>query len=245
MGKLLVCSGAGLSAESGITTFRDSGGLWEQHKIEDVCTLETWLENYIKVHEFYNGRRQQLAEVEPNAAHIAIAEASTQIGVINVTTNVDDLLERAGCVDVVHLHGELTRIIKGYTSPNDEGEDIGYTAIDDKTLNDYYPVKPDVIFFGEYAPKYEEWNNIICDLTGDDVVIVVGSSEQVVAFSYTLAYAATHLNGVPRMIFVNPNIGELMVPPLFEVHEVGAVEFFTSEVFTDIVNTLKQEKEVA
>ena len=110
MNKVTILSGAGLSAESGIRTFRDSGGLWEEHDVMEVCSVEGWAADREKVTEFYNARRIELAEKEPNAAHRMIARLEREYPgrVWNLTQNVDDLLEKAGCREVVHLHGTLT-----------------------------------------------------------------------------------------------------------------------------------------
>src|SRR5687767_13546490 len=107
--RLVVFTGAGVSAESGIRTFRDAGGLWEQHRIEDVATYEAWLKNRELVLEFYNQRRKQVMESEPNAAHLFIAEMQKKFDVQVITQNVDDLHERAGSKKVLHLHGEIMK----------------------------------------------------------------------------------------------------------------------------------------
>ena len=108
--KLVVLSGAGVSAESGITTFRDSNGLWENHKVEEVATIEGWYANPDLVLQFYNQRRAQLAHVRPNSAHLAIASLEENWDVTVVTQNVDNLHERAGSTRLIHLHGELTKV---------------------------------------------------------------------------------------------------------------------------------------
>lgn len=249
MGRLIVCSGAGISAESGISTFRDEGGLWEQHSIEEVCTMSTFQENYIAVNEFYNKRRTDLAKVDPNQAHIAIAEASKDIEVINITTNVDDLLERAGCEDVIHLHGDLTKIHNFFEHGGDNEEiHVGYKAVSDSDLVANYPVKPAVIFFGEMAPKYQILDDVFASLKADDVVIVVGSSEQVVQFVYTLAYATPDKwqyeeEARPDFYFVNPNLDNIILPSMFNVHQTGAGSFFTSDTFKNIITKLKKVEE--
>jgi len=107
--KLVVFTGAGISAESGIKTFRDAGGLWEQYRIEDVATFEAWERNRELVLNFYNERRRQVMEAQPNAAHLMIAELETEFDVQVVTQNVDDLHERAGSKKVLHLHGEIMK----------------------------------------------------------------------------------------------------------------------------------------
>ena len=108
--KILVLTGAGVSAESGVSTFRDSDGLWEQHRVEDVASIEGWHRDPSLVLDFYNARRSQLATVRPNAAHYAIAELEKDCDVTVVTQNVDNLHERAGSTRIIHLHGELTKV---------------------------------------------------------------------------------------------------------------------------------------
>ena len=108
--KLTVLTGAGVSAESGIRTFRDSDGLWENHNVEDVASIEGWCRNPSLVLDFYNERRAQLATVRPNAAHLSIASLEDEYDVTVVTQNVDNLHERAGSTRIIHLHGELTKV---------------------------------------------------------------------------------------------------------------------------------------
>ena len=110
MKKIVVLTGAGISAESGIKTFRDSDGLWEEYRIEDVATFEAWQRNQELVIEFYNQRRKQLLEVEPNAAHYALAKLEQKYDVQIITQNVDDLHERGGSTKILHLHGELKKV---------------------------------------------------------------------------------------------------------------------------------------
>lgn len=204
MRKLVVCSGAGLSAESGIATFRDSGGLWEQHKIEEVCNMSTFLENYIKVNDFYDARRRQLSKVTPNSAHEAIARIEHHFEVVNFTTNVDDLLERAGCTDVRHLHGTLTQVYHNHGTPNQRIVDVGYNPSEYDILANY-PVKPAVVFFGEMAPMYQQFFDYCGDLSDDDVAIVVGSSEQVFPFTSQLRHVCQFKG---KIVFIN-NDGRL------------------------------------
>ena len=140
--KIAVLTGAGVSAESGIKTFRDSDGLWENHKVEDVATIEGWYRNPGLVLDFYNERRRQLAQVKPNAAHLAIAELEKTYDVTVITQNVDNLHEAAGSTKVIHLHGELTKV-RPENCCNDRDNfseatvfDIGY---DDVNLGDLAP----------------------------------------------------------------------------------------------------------
>ena len=108
--KIAVLTGAGVSAESGISTFRDSDGLWDNYNVEDVATLDGWRRNPAMVLDFYNQRRRQLAQVKPNAAHYAIAELENDFDVQVITQNIDNLHERAGSTRIIHLHGELTKV---------------------------------------------------------------------------------------------------------------------------------------
>lgn len=183
--RILICSGAGLSAESGIPTFRDSGGLWENYKVEEVCNIRRFMEFYIKTNEFYDARRAQLENVEPNSAHIAIADLCnnppTNYEIINITTNVDDLLERAGCKDVIHLHGSLVEVIRNWGTGDEQVEYVGYQKSDYDDMS-VYPTKPNVVFFGEHAPEYKRFYEILMSLEMGDIAMVIGSSDQVVEF---------------------------------------------------------------
>ena len=217
MNRLILLSGAGLSAESGVPTFRDSGGLWDNHSVDEVCNLDNFLPNYVKVNDFYNKRRTDLANVEPNLAHeiIATLQSSYPEGVVvNITTNVDDLLERAGCISVQHLHGKLTEVVYNYKElDQDLPVDIGYTAVSDGTLSGVkYPVKPNVVFFGEMAPEYGEYYELCDSLTSEDLVVVVGSSDLVVPFGLNALYGASfykHSEDRPvQIIRVNPDVIE-------------------------------------
>lgn len=179
MPKAIILTGAGLSAESGVATFRASGGLWENHRIEEVCHIDTWQRNFEKVHAFYNARRTQLNRVEPNAAHRAIAEWERLYSTVILTQNVDDLLERAGCKNVIHLHGflpELRCTACGHVW------NIGYTewptgskcpASDCESIRG---VKPNIVFFGEMAPRYNDLWTAFDSVASSDVLIVIGTS---------------------------------------------------------------------
>src|SRR5690625_2597289 len=161
--KIFIFTGSGISAESGLTTFRGSDCLWNNHSIDDVCNEHTWRQNYALVHDFYNDLRQTLAETEPNQAHYTIAELQQRYGsaVQLVTQNVDDLLERAGATDVLHLHGYLSEL---RCSDCDHEWDIGYTLVDLNDArhlqcpdcgHDSQCVRPNIVFFGGPAPYYQ------------------------------------------------------------------------------------------
>jgi NAD-dependent deacetylase len=222
--KIVFCSGAGLSAESGVPTFRSSGGLWHKHDIKEVCDLSTFYDNYDKVHDFYNKRRAEMPNYNPNTAHIKISELSRSHEVINLTTNVDNLLERAGCDNVIHMHGIITEIVQNYKCENQTVIDIGSKEVN-HLESDHFPIKPNVIFFNEFSPKYQDFNNEITDLTVDDVVVIIGSSEEVFPFVLNVMYLCEFKG---RVIFVNPD-KDLCDKARFDaasVYEMNATDFF-------------------
>lgn len=190
---LVVLTGAGVSAESGISTFRDSDGLWENHNVEDVASIEGWYRNPGLVLDFYNARRAQLAQVKPNAAHYAIAALEEKWNVTVVTQNVDNLHERAGSTKIIHLHGELTKVRPencfndrdGYSE--DTVFDIGYEPIH---IGDMAPngaqLRPHIVWFGEAVPKIE---SAIDAVAAADVLLIVGTSLQVYPAAGLYRYA--------------------------------------------------------
>jgi len=197
MKKLVVLTGAGISAESGISTFRDSGGLWEQHRIEDVATFEGWLKNRKLVLEFYNQRRKQLFDVEPNAGHYELARLEKDYEVQIITQNVDDLHERAGSTRVLHLHGELKKA-------RSVADDSYVVEIDGWELNEGMlcpqgaQLRPHIVWFGEAVPLIGH----AAELCGEaDYFLIVGTSLDVYP-------AAGLLNYVPHtapVYLVDPN----------------------------------------
>lgn len=209
--RLVIFSGAGLSAESGIATFRDSDGLWENHDVEEVCNIDTFEKNYRLVHKFYNQRRIQLGTVHPNIAHETIAHWQKKYGedrVSVITANVDDLLERGGCTKVTHIHGKLTEMVMRRGEPSEFVQDIGYKNFDaDHWLNHEVKAKPNVVFFGECTRYdnekkkvniYDHMLDVFRSLTVEDTVIVIGTSEVVVPVWW-------HLAGKPcHTVWVNP-----------------------------------------
>lgn len=171
---IAVISGAGISAESGLSTFRDSGGLWNKHRIEDVATPEAWIKNPELVLDFYNQRRRQLKEVKPNPAHLLLHELENFYHVEIITQNVDDLHERAGSTSVLHLHGEL---VKSRSSVHDH---LVYDQTDDilpgHTCEKGFQLRPHIVWFGEAVPLIENAVEIIAKA---DIIIIVGTSLQV------------------------------------------------------------------
>ena len=172
MKKVAVLTGAGVSAESGLSTFRDAGGLWEGHDVMEVASPEGWRANRELVLRFYNERRAQLENVNPNAAHYAIAELEGKYDVSVITQNVDDLHERAGSSNIIHLHGEL---VKARSSVDEHLlYDIGYKEIfiGDK-CDKGSQLRPHVVWFGEMVPMIEVAAEVVSEA---DILIVVGTS---------------------------------------------------------------------
>ena len=190
--------GAGISAESGLQTFRDSGGLWEGYRVEDVCTPEAFARSPQTVIDFYNARRRAAAAAEPNAAHFALADLERAYDVQIITQNVDDLHERAGSGKVLHLHGELNKL----RSTVDENKILPWQG--DQTLSDRdsrgRPLRPHIVWFGEAVPLIEEAVRLV---EAADIVIVVGTSLKVYPAASLLHYARF---GVPvYLIDPKPN----------------------------------------
>ncbi len=171
MKKIVVLTGAGISAESGIKTFRDADGLWENHRIEDVASPEGWAANRELVLDFYNQRRRQLLECKPNRAHIALAELENKYDVTIITQNVDDLHERGGSTDIIHLHGELLKMRSSLD------ENLVYDCPGDINLGDKCEkgsqLRPYIVWFGEAVPKIED---AVLQVRKADIFIVIGTS---------------------------------------------------------------------
>jgi NAD-dependent deacetylase len=200
MKKVVVFTGAGISAESGIKTFRDSNGLWENYRIEDVATPEAWRNNPVLVQTFYNERRKQLLEVEPNAAHVALVELEKYYKVNIITQNVDDLHERAGSKNVLHLHGELRK------SRSTVNPALVYPIKDwELKMGDKCALgsqlRPHIVWFGEMVP---EMDHAIAITQFADILIVIGSSLQVYPAAGLLQYA-------------QPDIEKFLIDPKAEV----------------------------
>lgn len=191
--KIAVLTGAGVSAESGISTFRDANGLWDNYNVEDVATLEGWNRNPALVLDFYNQRRRQLATVKPNAAHLAIASLEDNYDVTVITQNIDNLHERAGSTRIIHLHGELTKVRpeNRYNERNGFSEDmvfdIGYGDINlGDTSVDGVQLRPHIVWFSEAVPKIEQAIDVV---EAADILLIVGTSLQVYPAAGLYAYA--------------------------------------------------------
>lgn len=189
---LVILTGAGVSAESGFATFRDTGGLWEQYDVNDVASIEGWYRNRKLVLEFYNQRRAQLKDARPNAAHVAMAELEKDYRVDVITQNVDNLHERAGSTRVLHLHGELTKVrpengIYDRTESEAEVIDVGYRPV---ILGDLAPngsqLRPHIVFFGEAVPNISKAIDLVEQA---DILLIVGSSLQVYPAAGLYRYA--------------------------------------------------------
>lgn len=200
--KIVVITGAGISAESGLATFRDSGGVWEKFDINDVASIQGWEKDPENVLEFYNARRKQAAEAKPNAAHKALADLEEHFDVQIVTQNVDDLHERGGSSNVLHLHGELR---KARSIDNEELViDIGADPIKmGDVAEDGAQLRPDVVWFGELVPMIEP---AAIEVSKADILVVVGTSLVVYPAAGLVDYAPPN---IPKYI-VDPAEPELM-----------------------------------
>lgn len=192
---IVVLTGAGISAESGLKTFRDSNGLWEGHDVMEVATPEGFKKNPGLVLDFYNQRRRQLLTVAPNAAHIALAHLDKHHNVHIITQNVDDLHERAGSKNVIHLHGELLKA----RSCGNENDVKPWTKdiLEGDLCKDGYQLRPHIVWFGEAVPLMDRAINLV---EKADVLIVVGTSLQVYPAAGLMQYA----NENAHCYFVDP-----------------------------------------
>jgi NAD-dependent deacetylase len=184
--KLVVLSGAGISAESGIPTFRDAGGLWEGYDISEVATPEAWHRNYKLVLEFYNARRRNVASVKPNKAHMLLAQLQDYCEVQIVTQNIDNLHEQAGSKNVLHLHGEITKACSSFAKR--EVIDIGFNDIlDGQKSADGSQLRPFIVWFGEDVPLIQNAAELVAEA---DVLLIIGTSLEVYPAA-GLVYAAS------------------------------------------------------
>ncbi|MBQ8484179.1 MAG: NAD-dependent deacylase [Bacteroidales bacterium] len=232
--KITVLTGAGVSAESGITTFRDSDGLWENHNVEDVASIEGWYRNRALVLDFYNARRAQLAQVKPNAAHLAIASLEDEYDVTVVTQNVDNLHERAGSTRIIHLHGELTKVRPENCCNEMDGFseetvfDIGNGSVE---VGDLAPngaqLRPHIVWFGEAVPKIDA---AIDAVEAADVLLIVGTSLQVYPAAGLYRYART---GTPIYI-IDPKDVPVRDSRLTHIKDVATKGM---ETFKNMINS--------
>jgi len=183
--RIVIFTGSGISAESGLATFRGDDGLWNNHAIDDVCNENTWRQNYGLVHDFYNNLRQSLAQAKPNQAHYCIAQIQQQYGTLVqlVTQNVDDLLERAGATKVLHLHGHLCELRCDHCA-HEWG--FGYQLFDQDNAEhrrcphcgeDQQCVRPNIVFFGGPAPNYHHFYRILAAANHPDSIFIVSGTQ--------------------------------------------------------------------
>lgn len=197
--KLVFLTGAGVSAESGISTFRDANGLWEQYPVMDVCSATGFARNPALVHEFYNARRRQLLTVEPNAAHRAIAALEERFDVMVVTQNVDNLHERAGTPQnhIIHLHGELMKV-RALDNENLTFElpesDLDTTP---ETRIDGHRIRPHIVFFEESVPMIEPAAEVVAQA---DILVIVGTSLNV----YPAAGLIHYVRPDAQIFYIDP-----------------------------------------
>ncbi len=187
--KLIVLTGAGISAESGIKTFRDSDGLWENHDVMDVASIDGWERNPQLVLEFYNQRRKQLYDVVPNAGHIGLAELENAFDVHIITQNVDDLHERAGSTRIVHLHGELKKV-RSVKNPFRVFDLEGWEVKWGDMAEDGHQLRPHIVWFGEEVPMMDMAAMITEQA---DILAIIGTSLQVYPAAGLLHYAPAHI----------------------------------------------------
>ena len=190
--KIAVLTGAGVSAESGLGTYRDNGGLWDNYDPMEVASIQGWYKNRKLVLDFYNMQRAKLKDTKPNAAHLAIAALEKDYDVTVITQNVDNLHEKAGSTRVIHLHGEATKVrpengVYDDTFSEREVIDVGYEAVHlgDKAPNGCQ-LRPHIVFFGESVPKIEPAIDVVA---AADILLIVGTSMQVYPAAGLYRYA--------------------------------------------------------
>ncbi|OPX26396.1 MAG: NAD-dependent deacetylase [Campylobacteraceae bacterium 4484_166] len=231
MSKVIIFTGAGISAQSGISTFRDSGGLWEQYRIEDICTAGCLETNRQETIEFYDKRREDIKDKKPNYAHkqIKLLQDKYPNSIKLITQNVDDMFEKAGCVDVLHLHGFLKNVVCpkcGYK------HNIGYSSL--KSFQENCPrcnclLRPDIVFFGESAPKYIELYRY---LESCELLVIIGTSGYVIDVNHLSSYATkTILNNLEP----SDAIDEKKISKVIYKKATDAID----EIVCDIDNFLK------
>ena len=226
MKRLVVLTGAGMSAESGLATFRDAGGLWEGHRVEDVATPEAWHRNPEVVLEFYNQRRKQALEVKPNRGHEILAELQQQFDVTVITQNVDNLHERAGSINVIHLHGSLFES-RSTLNPKLIYPIAGWQLNMGDTCGRGSQLRPNIVWFGELVPMIEVAANISADA---DLFLVVGTSLAVYPAASLIDYVPDHV----KKYVVDPKR-----PPVLHVPNLDFIELGASKGMEKVMEILK------
>src|SRR5688572_19728708 len=227
MGKkrLVILSGAGISAESGLKTFRDSDGLWEGYDINEVATATAWRRNPNLVLEFYNMRRRDVKEAQPNAAHYALAELENDFDVQIITQNIDDLHERAGSTNITHLHGEIFKMRSA------ENEDLVYPIFEDinpgDKAEDGEQLRPHIVWFEEPVPMIEEAARITKTA---DLFLIIGTSLAVYPAAGLVNYVPWH---IPKFIV------DKKIPPTNSLYNLTVIEKAAGEGLQDLKKLLK------
>jgi NAD-dependent deacetylase len=223
--KMVVLTGAGISAESGLKTFRDSDGLWEGYNIEDVATPRAWRKNPQLVLEFYNFRRKNVSDAQPNAGHYGLAELEKHFDVHIITQNIDDLHERAGSTNVLHLHGEIFKM------RSEKNESLIYEIKHDinwgDTSEDGAQLRPHIVWFEEPVPMIEQAIQVVY---GADIFVVVGTSLVVYPAAGLVNYAPA---GIPKYII------DKKIPYTSSIHNLVAIEKPATEGVKDLMDHLK------
>jgi len=223
--KLVALTGAGISAESGLKTFRDSDGLWEGYDIEDVATPRAWKKNPQLVLEFYNYRRREVAKAQPNAAHIGLAELQDDFDVHIITQNIDDLHERAGSKKVLHLHGEIFKM------RCERNEELVYEIRDDINWGDKsekgFQLRPHIVWFEEPVPMIEEAMKITRTA---EIFVVVGTSLVVYPAAGLVNFATWQ---IPKFIV------DKKVPYTSSLYNLTAIEMPATEGVKELQKRLK------
>lgn len=233
MKKVVVLTGAGMSAESGISTFRDNNGLWEQYKVEDVASIEGWYRDPALMTRFYNERRLQLPTVKPCHGHELVAELEKHFEVTVVTQNVDDLHERAGSSNIIHLHGELMKVTSS-RDPNNPRY-IKTLPADDLVVEmgdlaeDGSQIRPFIVWFGEAVPRIED---AIMETSKADIYIVIGTSLNVYPAAGLLNYVA---EDTPIYLIDPKDVN------FFGYHKINHIKKGASEGMQEIMELLCKE----
>jgi NAD-dependent deacetylase len=223
MKRIVVLTGAGISAESGIKTFRDADGLWEGYDVMEVASPMGWEKDKELVLDFYNQRRKQLLTVEPNAAHKALVQLEKEYNVSIITQNIDDLHERAGSTDVTHLHGELLKARSTFD------EDLVMDWKKDIKIGDFcefnYQLRPHVVWFGEAVPMFQKAAEIVASA---DTIIIIGTSMQVYPAAGLVDFAPANTS----LYFIDPR------PNISESHNLEVIKKTAVQGVPDLVNRL-------
>ena len=232
MKSLVVLTGAGISAESGIKTFRDAGGLWETHKIEEVASPQAWEADPEMVLRFYNMRRKQLQDVKPNKGHETLADLENDFEVTIITQNVDDLHERAGSSKVLHLHGELLKV-RSEAHPDLVYEWPGELNMGD-TCDKGAQLRPHIVWFGEPVPLFEE---AIALAEKAEIFLVVGTSLQVYPAASLIRYAPL---GIP-IYYIDPQPS--FIHDLSQFHQLEVISEPAGDGLPKVAELLRNQED--